>query len=336
MRRSKWSAFLLLLPHGSTDKQFGPALRSSHTTWATFLAASVWMLSGCEPPPPPTATAHEDLDATAWIQTSAEYQAITQQTYRCAIDCLELARKDPKWSAIPSQAKELSTLPADAEPKPNAVILDVDETVLDNSGYQAGLIERDEGYRPESWETWVRAEVAKTVPGAKTFLDVCRASNVTVFFVTNRENKVESATRSNLEKQGLVPANDPDLILSKHEREAWDSNKELRRQFIASRYRVLLLVGDDFNDFVWAGEKPTASQRVALALEYDTYWGRKWFVLPNPNYGGWERALYSFDDSRSRGEQRYLKRQSLQSIDALKAAETREPDDASSPDDVAE
>jgi len=288
-----------------------------------LLAAGVLVqiaITGCAPPPPQTAGPHEDLDGTAWIQTSAEYGALTRQTYRSAIDRLEQARNDPKWSAIPAQAKLLSTMPADAKAKLPAVILDVDETVLDNSGYQAGLVESGEGYSRESWEAWANAGVAEPIPGAKTFLDVCRASGVTVFFVTNRENKLESATRANLEDHGLIQPDDPDTILSKRERDAWGSDKEPRRVFIAKHYRVLLLLGDDFNDFIWAGKHPTPAERRALADKHEAYWGEKWFVLPNPSYGGWERALYGFDDALPRGEKLFFKRDHLRTVEELQEA----------------
>lgn len=292
-------------------------------------------LLGCAPAPKPPQVAkpHEDLDGIAWVQTSAEYAGITRQTYRAAIDRMEEARLDPKWSAIPEQAKVLSTMPADAEQKNAAVILDVDETVLDNSGYQAALIERGENYSPESWDAWVKAQCAVAIPGAKTFLDVCRASGVTVFFVTNREAKVESSTRANLEACQLIMTDDPDLILSKRERDRWGSDKQPRREFVAKHYRVLLVIGDDFNDFIWAGKNPTAEDRRALADEYEDYWGTRWFALPNPSYGGWERALYDFKDELPNAEKLFHKRDHLRTmeemqkeLEAAKAAAGESPD----------
>ena len=300
--------------------QHGNLRTLSLTFLAVALTAGAVILGGCgqaPPKPPQVAQAHEDLDGIAWVQTSAEYAGITRQTYRAAIDRLEQARLDPKWSAIPAQAKVLSTMPADAKQKSPAVIIDVDETVLDNSGYQAALIERGESYSPESWDEWAKAQCAEAIPGAKTFLDICRASDVTVFFVTNREAKVESSTRANLEACGLIMPDDPDTILSKRERDRWGSDKQPRREFVAKHYRVLLLIGDDFNDFVWAGKNPTAEDRRTLAEEYEEHWGTKWFVLPNPSYGGWERALYDFNDGLPNGEKLFHKRDNLRTMEEL-------------------
>ncbi|MDH3717150.1 MAG: 5'-nucleotidase [Planctomycetota bacterium] len=246
-----------------------------------------------EPQPP---IAHEDLDATLWMQTSAEYHALAQQAYRLAQDNLAAALQDETWSADIDQ-QQLLTQPSTAQPLPPAVILDVDETVLDNSPFQARLIRQNAGYDVEAWHRWVEEAQATAVPGARAFIDFARAAGVTVFFVTNRESMVERATRRNLEQLELVHPDSDDTILSKHERDGWGTNKTTRRAFIARRYRVLLSIGDDLNDFVWVGFKPTAAARRQLAHEYRHMWGHKWIMLPNADYGGWERALFDWDDA---------------------------------------
>lgn len=237
---------------------------------------------------------HEDLDATAWVQTSAEYPSITLQTYRAAQTRLDAALADPDWTAFAAQQDKLTD--ENGKPLPPAVILDVDETVLDNSGFQAELIIKGGEYTPDIWHAWVEKRKARPIPGAKEFLDACRSAGVTTYLVTNREFKAEEATRKNLEDLELIPTDAPDIVLSKREKEDWTSDKTSRREFVAATHRILLMVGDDLNDFAYAGKNHTAASRRKIAAENNVLFGDKWFMLPNPNYGGWERSLYQFDD----------------------------------------
>ncbi len=250
-------------------------------------------ICGCNP----SRHTHEDLDATLWMQTSAEYLASCRQAFRAATDQLPRALSDPTWSADLVQQAQLVTGHSNNESLPPAVIVDVDDTVLDNSPYQARLIQQDGSFDLESWHQWVEEASAEPVPGAKEFLRAASDAGVTVFFVTNRESAVEHATRRNLEALEMSEPDAPDRILSKRERDDWVSDKTSRRAHIAQRYRILLLVGDDLNDFVSVGDKPTAAERRELAAEHTDLWGEKWIVLPNADYGGWERSLYDWNDA---------------------------------------
>ncbi|MCM2370188.1 5'-nucleotidase, lipoprotein e(P4) family [Aporhodopirellula aestuarii] len=247
--------------------------------------------------PPDMRQTHEDLDATLWMQTSAEYVASCRQAFRTAEEQLLTAINVPSWSADLIQQSELAGHPPEATPLPTAVILDIDETVLNNSPYQARLIQQDGGFQLNSWHEWVEEAAAEAVPGALEFLEAAEDAGVTVFFVTNRQNSVENATRRNLESLGLSKRDAPDRILSKQERDEWTSDKSSRRAHIAKRYRILLLIGDDLNDFVSIGNKPTAQARRELAVEHADLWGVKWIQLPNASYGGWERSLYDWNDA---------------------------------------
>jgi predicted secreted acid phosphatase len=57
---------------------------------------------------------------------------------------------------------------------------------------------------------------------------------------------------------------------------------------------VLMLVGDDLNDFVDV-DGLTVNGRDDVAARYGEYWGDGWYMLPNPTYGSWERALFDSD-----------------------------------------
>jgi acid phosphatase len=117
---------------------------------------------------------------------------------------------------------------------------------------------------------------------------------VAVFYVTNRRHEVEEVTRQNLEKLGFPLDPTRDSIFTRGEREWQESDKGSRRREVASKYRVLLLIGDNLGDFVSGSQAPLET-RDSLHQEYEAYWGTRWIVLPNPQYGSWEGAILGFD-----------------------------------------
>ena len=252
-----------------------------------------------------SAGSHEDLDALLWLRTSAEYDALTRQTYNAAIEKLGQALVDADWNALDSSERSNSKMN-----QPPCVIVDVDETVLDNSTFQLELIQSNTEYTPKAWNAFVERGASPAVEGAIDFVAACRSSGVKVFFVTNREVSVEASTRSNLIAQGLLTPRDPDRILSKNEQPDWTSDKASRRRAVAEKYRVLLLIGDDLNDFIAAKGLPIA-ERQQLYLAHEANWGRSWFVLPNPNYGNWEQATYDYKNGASIDEKRQMKLKTL-------------------------
>lgn len=229
------------------------------------------------------------LHSTLWTQTAVEYAGTTRQAYTLAEIMMGRALSDSSWTAAPEQAGAAGTY----RTKPPAVVLDVDETVLDNSPYQARLVRRDAAYDSQSWKAWVREEKADAVPGALAFTKSAVERGVQVIYLTNRDADVEASTRDNLQALGFPVDDAPDAVLTQGEREGWES-KTGRREWVAERYRVLLLVGDNFGDFV--GEvDTTVAARQERSQTYQQYWGSRWIVLPNPQYGSWEGALYDFN-----------------------------------------
>ena len=111
-----------------------------------------------------------------------------------------------------------------------------------------------------------------------------------MFYVTNRDHDLEEATRANLKRHGFPLREGVDTLLTRGEKEGWGSDKTSRRRAIAASYRVLMILGDDFNDFTAAAAGSPADRRSSVADRAD-WWGRKWFMLPNPSYGSWQRAL---------------------------------------------
>jgi acid phosphatase len=177
-----------------------------------------------------------------------------------------------------------------------AIIVDLDETILDNSYYQARQIRAGAEYDESSWQLWMQEAAATAVPGAVEFLQAASRAGHRVFYITNRACAplpsiddpcpAKTATRKNLQRLGLPDADDPDALMLRGSHPEWrSSDKTSRRAWVASRYRVIALFGDDLNDFM-----PRADY-AKRRTEFADFFGRRWFLLPNPIYGSWERAL---------------------------------------------
>jgi acid phosphatase len=238
------------------------------------------------PTPAPSAAALGSValpDSVVWFRTSVEYRAVTTQSYRLAGLMLDRALADKSWTAALEQA-------GDFGPKPPAVILDIDETVLDNSESQERDIREGAAYTETRWAEWCNERKAPPIPGALEFTRAAAAKGVTVFYVTNRDRALEQATRDNLAKFGFPLDSRRDTVLMRAERPEWSSSdKSSRRSVVAQDFRILLLVGDDFGDFV-PGARGTLAARKALDEANAAMWGVKWIALPNPMYGSWKTA----------------------------------------------
>jgi len=257
------------------------------------LALSVVLLSSCcqsiRDVPGGRQQANENLDSVLWRHTSVEYRASAEQAYRWARIQLDAALE----AGTAARTAALEQL-GDYSELPPAIILDVDDTTLESSPFQARLVKSGRPFRRDLWNDWVREGISPAVPGVLEFVRYARAKGVKVFYVSNREYEVEDATRQNLEDVGFPVDADGSDILSKKERAEWGSDKTSRRAFIAQRYRILLIVGDDLNDFL-SGAMSNPEERAELGSRYRSYWGEKWIVIPNPMYGSWERALYDHE-----------------------------------------
>ena len=194
------------------------------------LLAVLLVASGCASTPAPGAPSplevprHETLRATLWVQTAAEFPALFLQAYLRGVALLPEALDDREWTAAPVEQR------SGFQDLPPAVVLDIDETVLDNSPYQARRIEA----------------------------------------------------------QGEFTT---------------------RRAYIASRYRILVVAGDDLNDFVPA--RISREERSALVERYRDHWGERWLILPNPIYGSWESAVTEWNPDLTPEERRRLQDRAL-------------------------
>ena len=172
-----------------------------------------------------------------------------------------------------------------------AIILDVDETVLDNSAFQARTIIEGLSY-PNGWVEYVNEENSSLVSGVKDFLLYAKEKGVKVFYVTNRIHILDKATKNNIKALGLPFDDDIDVLLMRDEN-GWTRDKTSRRTLVAKDHRILLLIGDQLTDFISAEESYVFhSERKKIADKYSNMWGTKWFVITNPMYGRWEYSIY--------------------------------------------
>ncbi len=288
----------------------------------TFSMAE-WMAG--EPPKGEVAAIEPEVDggnaalsATLWMQTSAEYRAMVRQTFGSAERRLRDALNDRRWTAAPREQG------ANYEALPPAVILDVDETLLDNSPYQARLIKDRASFAPESFASWCQEQKATAMPGAERFAQSAVDLKIAVFYVTNRPKSLEATTRAQLAALGFPLDEETDTILTRGEDPQWASGKSTRRAHIARTHRILMVIGDDLGDFI-DDHKVPAAQRRSLAEGHDDLWGARWILLPNPAYGPWEGAVLSFDGALGEADRVKIKMGALRDGRGATSAPTPPP-----------
>lgn len=250
---------------------------------------------------------NKSTQATLWVQNAAEYTAITTQAYNTAQRMLPLSLEDSFWTASLNQQENENHLSL-----PPAVILDIDETVLDNSPFQARMIKQNKTFNIEDWNAWCNEANADAIPGALEYTNYAAEKGVAIFYISNRSYEVEDATRKNLIDKGFPVSDSIDTIMSNGEEPGWNSSKIERRRIVEENYRVLMAFGDDLNDF-FPAKDITQDKRAALVEENANKFGRMWFVFPNPVYGSWEDALFDFEDDLTEDERNSILKERLNS-----------------------
>lgn len=247
--------------------------------------------------PAPAAAAQTDSEylvgAALWTQTSGEWRALAYQAYNFARLLLDQDLRQKRRSRMR-----------------RAVVVDIDETVLDNSPYQASLVRERKSY-PQGWTAWVNRSEAQAIPGALEFLNYAHSRGVRVFYVTNRKAVEKEGTRVNLLKLGFPGVTDETLIVRT---ETDTSSKEERRRRIARRYRIVLLIGDNLSDFDEVLEKKTISERNRAVDQSKALFGTRFIMLPNPMYGDWENAVFDFNFSLTDAQKAERRRSMLKAV----------------------
>lgn len=229
--------------------------------------------------------------ATLWMQKAAEYHALAYQAYNLA-----------RWQLDADlDKKNVKKLPKADRKMPRAVVVDIDETVLDNSPAQALLIKNGVPFNAKQWAEWNEMRKSKAIPGAVDFLNYATSRGVKVFFVSNRDEAQKQAAMDNLRNVGFKDVTPENVLLGPN-----GSTKEPRRQLISQKYRIVLLMGDNLDDFSNVFERKSVADRFAEADKVKADWGKRWIVLPNAMYGSWENAIYAYE--RLTPEQKAAKR----------------------------
>ena len=260
---------------------------------ATAATAAVAAVATSAPAEEPPIVGREGVTATLWFQTAVERRAATLAVFRAATARLAAARKATHETASLEQAEQ-----GGFTRKPPAIVLDVDETVVDNSPYEAWRIRAGKPYDSASWAAWVASAQATAIPGAPEFIDRARTLGFRVVFITNRTCPAngpygpdglhaacpqKAQTLANLARVLGRPVAPGDLMLRGDRAEWAESDKSARRLAVARTHRVAMLVGDDLNDFV-----PRAKY---VQQDHAKRWGLTWVPIPNPTYGSWGDAL---------------------------------------------
>jgi len=230
--------------------------------------------------------------ATLWVQTSAEFKALCYQAFNLAKMNLDVF------------------LASYSGPKKIAISVDVDETLIDNSAYEAFLIGNDFGYSSKTWGPWQESGQATAYPGAHDFLNYAKSKGVEVFYITNIKMQYYDHASKKLNALGY-PYIDKQHLLFRTD----TSNKQPRRDMVEKDYEMALLMGDNLNDFLSVFSKKPVDARSAEVDKIKDAWGKKFILIPNPMYGDWEGAVYNGNWGASPAEKDKMRKEHLRRWD---------------------
>ena len=223
-------------------------------------------------------------NSVKWQTQSKEYRALARSTYQRATQVLaDMTLPDSPW----------------------VVVMDIDETVLDNSAYQVGLDQRGGTYSSETWAQWLKSEKATLTPGVAGFMQAVLERGGKIALITNRNAKLDEYTWRNMQALGLPVTFDNTCLLGRNKRDisAIDhkriiNDKDLRRIQVSegdaqcfstgsvpghwrNKHAIVMQVGDNIEDFTHVTQHDADIDSLLPQLN-NTY-----FLLPNPMYGSW-------------------------------------------------
>lgn len=227
-----------------------------------------------------------------WMRTSAEYRALAYQGYNVAMNAVKMAVTDPSHQR-----------------KPLAIVLDADETVVDNTKLMGESIVNGNGrFDAPWWRQAVHQGKSQAMPGAVEFLNEVHKQGVEIFYVSNRYAPVNlDVTIQNFKELGF-PSVDKDHVLLFEK----DSDKQPRFDMIAKKYYVIVYMGDNAGDFPIGTKGKTLAERNSIIDAHKEDFGTTFVVFPNPAYGSWVSALAKGYQNLSPGEQKQVNNQYLQ------------------------
>ena len=233
-----------------------------------------------------------EVGAVVWQQSSGEHRALAYQAFALARMVLDRDLRVNRRGKLR-----------------RAIVVDVDETILDNSAHEAWLIKNHRSYNAQDWTEWCNRAEAGVVSGAVEFLRYANSRGVRVFYITNRKEIEKDGTARNLKKLGFPEVTDETLLVRTDKD---SSSKEPRRVAVGAKYHVVLLMGDDLNDFAKVFEdSKTVESRAAAADRLRNEFGQRFIVLPNPMYGNWESAINGYNFKLTEAEKAEKRRKLL-------------------------
>lgn len=270
-------------------------MKSMTLKLSTIAMVATIALTGCVTQP--KSNGEEKLQQHAmlginWIQESGEYQALAYQAFNSAKTAFDHAKV--------------------AKGKKKAVVVDLDETMMDNSSYAAWQVKNNKGFDGKDWTRWVNARQTRAIPGAIEFNNYVNSHKGTMFYVSNRKDSNEKdATLDNMKALGFNGVSEQTLYLKKDK-----SNKTPRFTEIEKLgYEIVLYVGDNLNDFGDETYKKSNADRRLFVEKNRQQFGKTFIMLPNPNYGDWEASLFNYDYKRTAEEKAKNRADALQAWD---------------------
>lgn len=229
------------------------------------------------------------LMAVLWQKTSAEYRALCYQAYNIARINLQ---KDMKLKTE----------------KKRAIIVDMDETIIDNTPYNAVRVIREQDYPREFYE-WIDSAKAKVIAGAMDFLNYADSRDYEIFYITNRRMESYDITLKQLQQTNFPQADSLHLLVKNK-----TSNKKFRRQLVAENYHIALFIGDNCDDFSDDFYRKSIDQRKTAVDNLKNKFGTKFIILPNPIHGAWKKAIYDYQHGLTDEEKSKIKLRSINEI----------------------
>jgi len=266
-------------------------------TYRQFLGALGVMLTlaitaAAQTPSQARADKEYEVGAVLWQQSSGEHRALAYQAFALARTVLDRDLRINRRGKLR-----------------RAIVVDVDETILDNSAHEAWLIKNHRSYNAQDWTEWCNQAEAGVVSGAVGFLRYANSRGVRVFYITNRKEIEKDGTARNLKKLGFPEVTDETLLVRTDKD---SSSKEPRRVAVGAKYHVVLLMGDDLNDFAEVFEQSrTVAGRIEAVERNRNQFGAHFIVLPNPMYGHWEDAIYGNNAKLTEEEKAAKRREQL-------------------------
>ncbi|MDP4083997.1 MAG: 5'-nucleotidase, lipoprotein e(P4) family [Bacillota bacterium] len=241
---------------------------------------------------PPNATNLEEQNTMSvlWFQKSGEAKALYYQGYNIGKMRLDEILKSKKYGLKP------------------AIVLDIDETIVDNSPYLAWNVQTRKKF-DVNWNQWVQKAESRALPGALAFLKYADSKGVAIYYISNRQEAQKVATIKVLHQIGAPQANSKHVLLQ----QPGEIGKEIRRAKVAATHDIVLLFGDNLNDFSGFDGLSVSGRIQAVDRRKDEF-GKKLIVFPNPMYGDWEGAIYNYNEKKSDSEKAKLRKESLEVV----------------------